>query len=74
MGCTIAGPATADVYGVSPGLNPLASNGGRTQTHSVQAGSAARNAGDNATCQAVDQRGTGRPLGGICDIGAYERN
>jgi len=74
MGCTISGPATADIYGVAPGLNPLASNGGPTQTHSVRAGSAARSGGDNATCQPVDQRGAGRPLGGICDIGAYERN
>ncbi len=72
--CTISGPATGDVYGVAPGLDPLANNGGATQTHAVQAGSAARNAGDNATCESVDQRGASRPLGGTCDIGAFERN
>lgn len=74
VSCTIGGPATNDVYGVGPGLNALAFNGGRTPTHSVQAGSAARNAGDNATCMPVDQRGVLRPLGGTCEIGSYERN
>lgn len=72
--CVIAGPATADVYSTAPGLDPLAFNGGRTPTHAVQAGSAARNAGDNATCRPADQRGVARPLGGTCEIGAYERN
>lgn len=72
--CTIGGPATGDVYGVAPGLGVLNNNGGETPTHKVLAGSAARNAGDNATCLGIDQRGVSRPLGGVCDIGAYERN
>jgi hypothetical protein len=73
-GCTIGGPATNDIYGLAPGLNALALNGGRTPTHAVQSGSAARNAGDNATCMPVDQRGVARPLGGTCEIGSYETN
>lgn len=72
--CAIGGPATADTYGAGPGLDALAFNGGRTPTHALQAGSAARNTGNNATCLVADQRGTARPLGGTCDRGAYERN
>ncbi|PYM17160.1 MAG: hypothetical protein DMD81_10185 [Candidatus Rokuibacteriota bacterium] len=30
-------------------------------------------AGDNAGCPATDQRGTARPQGAACDIGAFER-
>lgn len=72
--CTIGGPATNDIHATAPGLEPLADNGGRTPTHAVLAGSAARNAGDDTTCRPVDQRSEPRPLGGTCDIGAYERN
>ena len=35
-------------------------------------GSPAINAGDNAGCPITDQRGTLRPQGASCDIGAYE--
>jgi hypothetical protein len=72
--CTIGGPATNDIHATAPGLEPLDDNGGRTATHALLAGSAARNAGDDATCRPLDQRGEPRPLGGTCDIGAYERN
>jgi CSLREA domain-containing protein len=76
-------------------LNPLdpklavtpASNGGKTRTVALLAGSPAINAGDNAICARplppaaspngpgnLDQRGIARPqpTGGACDIGAYE--
>ncbi|MFQ5329105.1 MAG: choice-of-anchor Q domain-containing protein [Thermodesulfobacteriota bacterium] len=46
-------------------------NGGPTQTHALQAGSPAIDAGDNANCPATDQRGVARS-DGACDIGAYE--
>ncbi len=54
-------------------LGPLADNGGPTQTHALLAGSRAI---DTAVtpCPAIDQRGTGRPVGGGCDVGAYEYN
>ena len=61
-----------------PLLNALASNGGPTDTMSLQAGSWALGMGDAATCAAapvnnLDQRGQSRPQGGgNCDIGAYE--
>jgi gliding motility-associated-like protein len=51
-----------------PKLNPLADNGGATQTMSLQAGSPAINAG--AGCPTTDQRGVARV--GACDIGAFE--
>ena len=50
--------------GRDPALGPavLALNGG----------SAAVNAGDNATCLPTDERGVARPQGSSCDVGAYE--
>ena len=60
-----------------PLLGPLQDNGGWTQTHALQAGSPALDAGDatvcaNAPVDGVDQRGFTRPYGAGCDIGAYE--
>jgi len=78
----------ADIQGIPTGssnnltgavpLNALASNGGPTQTMSLQAGSPALGAGDGDVCAAapvnnLDQRGESRPQGdAVCDIGAYE--
>ncbi len=72
--CVIGGAATADTYGVGPGLGILVNNGGRTPTHALLTASPARNTGNNATCLTADQRGVARPLGGTCDRGAYERS
>ncbi|MEZ4265336.1 MAG: right-handed parallel beta-helix repeat-containing protein [Myxococcota bacterium] len=61
-----------------PGLNPLADNGGPTQTHALQIGSPALDAGGAAGCPDVDQRGQARPFdggaagGAACDVGAFE--
>ena len=55
-----------------PLLQPLALNGGDTLNYALGAGSPAIDAGNNATCPATDQRGNLRPVGGTCDIGAYE--
>jgi predicted outer membrane repeat protein len=59
--------------GVAAGLQPLANNGGPTQTHRLLAGSPAVNAG-TASGQSSDQRGAGfvRSSGGAVDIGAFE--
>ena len=63
----------ANVIGVDPNLGPLADNGGLTQTHALMAGSPAIDAGDNDTCETLDQRYFGR-TDGTCDIGAYEES
>lgn len=58
-------------------LGPLAANGGPTQTHALPTGNLAINTGYPGTgsgvpCPSTDQRGTARPQGGRCDIGAFE--
>ena len=45
---------------------------GNTETHAITNTSPAYNTGNNATCEATDQRGVSRPQVGTCDIGAYE--
>lgn len=64
----------SDIVTSTPGLAPLAYNGGSTPTHALLANSPARNAGDNLTCPVIDQRGQHRPQpsGSNCDIGAFE--
>jgi CSLREA domain-containing protein len=64
--------ATGDLRNTDPHVEPLADNGGTTQTHALEQNSPAVDAGD-AACPAADQRGTSRPQGPACDIGAYER-
>ncbi len=54
-----------------PQLDPLASNGGPTQTHAIAPSSPAKNAAAG-TCPASDQRGESRPHGSACDLGSYE--
>lgn len=54
-----------------PQLDPLASNGGPTQTHAIGPSSPAKNAASSA-CPALDQRGETRPHGSACDLGSYE--
>jgi hypothetical protein len=78
-GCVVLGDTTGNVTGVSAGLGPLQDNGGPTPTHALLPGSPAMDAanpaapgiGDTA-CEALDQRGTQRPQGARCDIGALE--
>jgi hypothetical protein len=66
-------------------LGPLASNGGKTKTHALLAGSPAIDAANPAapgsggtSCPTKDQRGIGRPKDGNgdtvsrCDMGAFE--
>jgi hypothetical protein len=63
---------------LNPYLYPLQDNGGPTATMALGPGSAALDAGDDATCVAapvnnLDQRGEVRPKGSRCDIGAIEQ-
>ena len=59
----------------NPRLGALKNNGGSTQTMALLLGSPAI---DGVTynapngCPSTDQRGTIRPIGARCDIGAYE--
>jgi cysteine-rich repeat protein/predicted outer membrane repeat protein len=64
-----------DHVGDDPLLDPLGlkNNGGPTRTIALLAGSPAINAGDDASCRPIDQRGLSRPQGAHCDIGAYEK-
>ncbi|MBN1668464.1 MAG: CSLREA domain-containing protein [Anaerolineales bacterium] len=60
-----------------PMLGPLADNGGTTQTMALLPGSPALDMGDDSVCAAapvnnLDQRGSLRPRGAHCDMGAFE--
>jgi hypothetical protein len=63
-----------DTITADPELQPLASNGGLTQTHALRDTSPAIDAGNNVQNATYDQRGTGFPrvIGPQPDIGAYE--
>jgi Bacterial Ig-like domain len=75
---TAAFNQTGDQTGVTdPGLDPLDSYGGPTQTHRLQSDSPAIDAvpqgtNDCGTVIATDQRGVSRPQGSACDIGSFE--
>jgi hypothetical protein len=56
-----------------PKLEPVADNGGPSQTHALGAGSAALDVVPAGDCSSPDQRGVSRPRGAACDAGAYER-
>ncbi len=67
--------ANHSMSNTNPQLGALASNGGPTQTMALPAGSPAVDAIPSSTsgCTGTtDQRGTARPQGSGCDIGAYE--
>lgn len=57
---------------IDPQLMLLAYDGNYTPAHGLLSSSPAINAGGNVGCPAVDQRGTSRPVGPQCDIGAVE--
>ncbi len=65
-----------DLISVNPKIGLLANNGGPTRTHALNSGSPAIDAIPPAGgCRfgiTADQRGTARPFGAGCDIGAYE--
>jgi CSLREA domain-containing protein len=62
----------ASKQNANPLLGPLQDNGGQTNTLALLVGSPAIDAGTNAGCPPIDQRGVTRPQGSACDIGAYE--
>jgi len=73
--------ATGDLTDMNPLLGPLEDKGGVTfayggaaPSYALLPSSPAINAGTNAGCPAVDQRGMARPHGALCDIGAFESN
>ena len=70
--CGLTNGTNGNIIGQDPMLGALANNGGFTQTHALQAGSPAIDAGTNTGCPADDQRGVFRPINVTCDIGAYE--
>lgn len=70
-GCPI-GTVCEHVEDADPRLGVFADNGGFGWTLPLIPGSSAIDTGEDASCPATDQRGTPRPQGVGCDIGAYE--
>lgn len=62
-----------DHPGVNPHLSQLGHHGGPTLMHALPNGSLAVDGGGEGCSIVVDQRGLLRPVGGMCDVGAYER-
>lgn len=73
FGGTQDGSCGPSMQNVDPLLGPLTDNGGFTLTHALLAGSPAIDNANPTYCPPTDQRGTVRPQGARCDIGAYER-
>lgn len=77
-GCPAGGTTIcSNVINANSQLGALGNNGGFTQTRVPDTGSFAIDAGNDSVCAAapvngVDQRGTSRPQGPHCDIGAVE--
>lgn len=81
---TSTGWEASDLLNTNPLLNPIADNGGFSQTFLPMAGSPALNAGQNCVLDlscatnnppvavTTDQRGISRPQGAAVDIGAVE--
>jgi hypothetical protein len=64
-------PGTGNLN-ADPRIGPLETYGGATPVLPLLPGSAAIDAGEDATCTPGDQRGVSRPQGTHCDIGAFE--
>jgi hypothetical protein len=64
--------APGDIQGRDPRLGRLADQGGFTRVYPLQPGSPGIDAYGPARCLGDDQRGTARPAGPRCDIGAFE--
>lgn len=73
QGCQLNGATANSILGVSARLGSLRNNGGFGFTHALLTTSLGINAGNDATCEATDQRGVARPQFQRCDMGAYER-
>lgn len=63
-----------DIVGQPAMVQPLANNGGPTETHTLSPGSVAIDVIPPEECSVtVDQRGEARPVGGGCDLGSVEQ-
>jgi hypothetical protein len=73
-GSSMSMPADT-IFSDTPGLAPLAHNGGPTRTHAVLSGSILIDRGNNVLNRAYDQRGAPYPRvrGAAPDVGAFER-
>jgi predicted outer membrane repeat protein len=78
LGYNIANSGSCPLYAVGDHINtavtlgPLQHNGGPTFTRAITFPGPAFDAGDDATCAAVDQRDVPRPQAMHCDVGAFE--
>jgi hypothetical protein len=64
--------AGGDLVGTDPLLGDLRANGGPVDTVALKPGSPAIDTAAAGACPTADARGVRRPVGGGCDIGAFE--
>ncbi|GAB4527798.1 MAG: hypothetical protein OHK0046_45940 [Anaerolineae bacterium] len=69
--CILSGTTAGDLVNVDSLVN-IELDTSLPPVHALFAGSPAIDAGNSSTCANTDQRGTSRPQGAGCDIGAYE--
>jgi len=73
--CLVGFNPGTNITGSDPQLEVFAPNGGSGETFALQPDSPALEAGTGTgidVCEASDERGVPRKLGGACDLGAYE--
>ena len=73
--CLVGFNPGTNITGSDPQLEVFAQNGGSGETFALQPDSPALEAGTGTgldLCEASDERGVPRKLGGGCDLGAYE--
>jgi len=78
--CALTGDLTGNLVGIDPRLEPMASVDPAgtwgypplADSPAIDTANPAPMGSSDTACETIDQRGMVRPIGAVCDIGAYE--